>query len=369
MFDALKPLLDNGIINEDTRREITEAWEARLSEAREQIRVELREEMATRYEHDKKVMVEALDKMVTESLTKEIDEFVGEKQAMVEDRVKVKNHMMESAGRFNDFMVKKLAEEVKELHNDRTVQKENYQRLEKFIVRALAEEIREFAQDKQAVVETKVRLVAEAKSKLESIQKRFIENSARLVKESVTQKLGAELTQLREDIQAARENMFGRRIFEAFASEFSLTHLNENIELQKLKKQLDKQQEQLAEAIAEKQQAKQIVESREREIRVIKENQDRKAVMDELLGNLVKEKQSVMRELLESVQTPKLKTAFEKYLPAVLNSGAVKVEAEAKVLTESRSEVTGDKTAKPAAAQETATETNVVVLKRLAGLK
>jgi len=368
MFDALKPLLDSGIINEDTKQAINEAWEAKLNEAREQVRAELREEMAARYEHDKSVMVEALDKMVTESLTKEIDEFVGEKQAMVEDRVKFKNHMMESAGRFNDFMVKKLAEEVKELRQDRRVQAENYARLEKFIVRALAEEIQEFSQDKKAVVETKVRLVAEAKTKLESIQKRFIEQSARLVKESVTHKLGAELTQLREDIQQARENMFGRRIFEAFASEFSLTHLSENKEVQKLKGIIDQQEQKLAEAAEAKVSAQRLVESKDREIRVIKESQDRRAVMDELLGTLVKEKQAVMRELLESVQTPKLKTAFEKYLPAVLNTGAAKKE-EKSVLSESRSEVTGDKTAKPAAAQETVTETNVVALKRLAGLK
>jgi hypothetical protein len=366
MFDALKPLLDSGLINEDTKSAINEAWEAKLVEARDQIRAELREEMATRYEHDKQVMVEALDKMVTDSLAKEIEEFVGEKQAMVEDRVKLKNHMVESAGRFNDFMVTKLAEEVKELHKDRKMQKENYQRLEKFIVRALAEEIREFSQDKKAVVETKVRLVAEAKNKLESIQKRFIEQSARLVKESVSQKLGAELNQLKEDIQLARENMFGRRIFEAFASEFSLTHLNESKELQKLRKVIEQQTTQLAEMATAKSQAERIVESKEREIRVIKETQDRRAVMDELLGTLIKEKQAVMRELLEGVQTPKLKTAFEKYLPAVLNTGK---KEERHALTESRTEVTGDKTAKPAAAQETATENNVVELKRLAGLK
>ena len=366
MFDALKPLLDSGLINEDTRREINEAWETRLNEAREQIRAELREEMAVRYEHDKSVMVEALDKMVTENLAKEIEEFHGEKQAMVEDRVKMKNHMIESAGRFNDFMVTKLAQEVKELHSDRKVQKENYQRLEKFIVRALAEEIREFSQDKKAVVETKVRLVAEARNKLEAIQRRFIEQSARLVKESVTTKLGAELHQLKEDIQLARENMFGRRIFEAFASEFSLTHLNENKELSKLRKIIDQQEQQIAEARAAKVQAQQIVESKDREIRVIKEGQDRKIVMDELLGTLVKEKQSVMRDLLENVQTPRLKSAFEKYLPAVLNSAK---KEEKTVLSESRSEVTGDKTAKPAVTQGTAIENNVVELKRLAGLK
>lgn len=367
MFDAIKPLLESGLVNDETRQAINEAWEAKLNEARDQIRAELREEMASRYEHDKKVMVEALDKMVTESLSKEIDEFVGEKKAVVEDRVRVKNHMMESAGRFNDFMVNKLAEEIKELHRDRQVQKENYQRLEKFIARALAEEIKEFAQDKQAVVETKVRLVAEAKQKLGELKARFINNSARLVKESVTSKLDAELTQLKEDIHHARENMFGRRIFEAFASEFSLTHLNENRELAKLKKVIDQQQEQLAEAAKAKDEASRLVESREREIRVIKESISRKEVMNELLGTLNKDKATVMRDLLESVQTDKLRTAFEKYLPAVLNSaGSVKEKAPA-VLAESRVEVTGDKTAKVAA--QPAVDTNVVELRRLAGLK
>ena len=367
MFDAIKPLLDSGIINEETRTAINEAWEAKLVEAREAIRAELREEMAGRYEHDKKVMVEALDKMVTESLAGEIEEFVSEKKAVVEDRVRVKNHMMESAGRFNDFMVNKLAEEIKELRNDREIQKENYQRLEKFIVRALAEEIKEFAQDKQAMVETKVRLVAEAKKKLSELQARFIANSAQLVKESVAAKLSAELTQLKEDIHHARENMFGRRIFEAFASEFSLTHLNENRELAKLKKVIDQQQEQLVEASQAKQAAEQLVESREREIRVIKESIDRKDVLSGLLGTLNKDKAAVMRDLLESVQTEKLKTAFDKYLPAVLASAPVKEKAAPAVLAESRVEVTGDKTAKVSA--PSAVDTNVVELRRLAGLK
>jgi len=75
-----------------------------------------------------------------------------------------------------------------------------------------------------------------------------------------------------------------------------------------------------------------------------------------------------MRELLESVQTEKLKSAFEKYLPAVLNNGGTKEKAQA-VLTESRVEVTGDKSAKPTVQESTPVENNVVELKRLAGLK
>ena len=64
MLDAIKPLLDSDLINEETQQQISEAWETKLNEAREQVRAELREEFAQRYEHDKTVMVEALDRMV-----------------------------------------------------------------------------------------------------------------------------------------------------------------------------------------------------------------------------------------------------------------------------------------------------------------
>jgi len=121
MLEAIKTLLDSGMVNEDTKVAIAEAWESKLLETRETVRAELREEFAGRYQHDKKVMVEALDKMVTESLTAEIAEFAVEKQALAEDRVKFKRHVTESSKKFNDFMVTKLAEEIKDLRADRKV--------------------------------------------------------------------------------------------------------------------------------------------------------------------------------------------------------------------------------------------------------
>ena len=71
MLDAIKPLLESGLINEDIGQQLNEAWEVKLNEAREQIRGELREEFAQRYEHDRHVMVEALDKMMTDNLSEE----------------------------------------------------------------------------------------------------------------------------------------------------------------------------------------------------------------------------------------------------------------------------------------------------------
>ena len=68
MLDAIKPLLESGLINEDIGNQLNEAWEAKLIEARQEARAELHEEFAQRYEHDRGVMVEALDKMMTETL-------------------------------------------------------------------------------------------------------------------------------------------------------------------------------------------------------------------------------------------------------------------------------------------------------------
>jgi hypothetical protein len=364
MLDAIKPLLDSDLINEDAKQEISEAWESKLNEAREQVRAELREEFAQRYEHDKSVMVEALDRMVTEGLTAELEAVAAEKQALAEDRVKFQNKMSESATKFNNFMVTKLAEEIGELRKDRKAHNEGLEKLEGFIVHALAREIQEFAQDKQDVVETKVRLVREAREQLETLKARFVTESASKMSQAVSKHLKAELSQLQEDIKVARENNFGRRIFEAYAAEFGATHLNENTEVRKLHDVIAHKDNQLSEAIKLSEKAKVLVESKEREIRMIKESNERQSTMDDLLAPLNKEKQDVMRNLLESVQTSRLKNAFEKYLPAVLEDRSAKAP---KVITESVAEVTGDKSARLHEEDNSATS-NVIDLKRLAGL-
>jgi predicted DNA-binding protein len=234
------------------------------------------------------------------------------------------------------------------------------------VIKALAEEIKEFEQDKKAVVEARVRLVHEAKDKLEDLKSQFIQRSARLVKEAVATNLETELTQLKEDIQVARENMFGRRLFEAFAGEFAVTHLNENKEIAKLQGEVRAKEQKLQEARSIMEKTSMLVESKEKEIRIIKESQDRKSKMSDLLKPLNAEKAAVMSELLESVQTERLQSAFEKYLPAVLNNTPVKKAAAKAVLSEGKV-VTGDKAAKVSAPVEDVN--NVIEIKRLAGLK
>jgi hypothetical protein len=368
MLNAIRPLLDAGIINEDTRVAISEAWDQQINEAKEQVRAELREEFARRYDHDKSVMIQALDKMVTESLKSELAEFAADKQALTEERVQFKKSIRESTEKFNTFLVSKLTEEITELRKDRKAQEAAIAKLEAFVIESLASEIGDFAKDRQAVVEAKVRLVAEGKKKIAEMQKKFIARSAKLVQESVSKTMQTEMSQLKEDIQLARENMFGRRLFEAFAGEFALTHLNENKEIKKLRSVLAVKDRQLAESKKQQAEKSALVESKEREIRVIKESAQRKSMMNELLKPLNKEKAGIMSDLLEGVQTDKLRAAYDKYLPAVLN-GSGETGATKRTLSESRSAVTGDRTAKAPVAEADSTDSNVVELKRLAGLK
>ena len=369
MLDAIKPLIDSGLINEDVAGELKTAFDTKLMEAKDQVRGELRNEFAQRYEHDRSVMVEALDKMVTESLSEEINEFHEEKKAINEDRVKAKLKLKESATKFNNFMVTKLAEEIKELRTDRKVQLENQDKLQKFIVHALAKEIKEFAQDRQAVVEQRVKLVAEGRKQLTALKSKFIAESSKRVGATVATHLKGELSQLKEDIKTARENSFGRKIFETFAGEFSTTYLNDKAETRKIVNVLNDKEQELAESMVKLAKANQIIESKEREVNIIKESTQREKELVKLTASLNNEKAQVMRSLLESVQSDKLKNAFDKYLPAVLNEGSEKARKSS--LTESVSTVVdGNKSAKKEQYVEEDYDagSNVIDLKRLAGL-
>ena len=366
MLDVFKPLIENNIISEEVQAELTEAWDAKLAEATEQNKAELREEFAQRYEHDKEAIVEALDTMVTDSLKQEINEFVEDKQALLAERVAYKTAVTEHAELLNKFVTENLATEMNEFRADRGTQAQTMQKLEDFVIKALSEEIVEFNEDKKDVVETKVRLVAEAKDKLAELKKTFIERSAKMVEETVTKTIKSEMSQLKEDIQSARENNFGRQLFEAFAAEYAHSYLNENTEVAKLNKQLSEMEGVLAEANKTIEEKDALVETKMSEIRIINDQANRKETLSQLLSPLAKEKREVMESLLESVQTEKLKASFDKYLPAVINGDGTGIKRK---LTESvKKEVTGDREVAEKQVEETPSTSNIIDLKKLAGL-
>lgn len=365
MFEALKPLIESGMLNEEAQAQIEEAWNSKVSAVREEVETEMRSEFANRYEHDKAKMVEALDRMVTESLTTEISEIAEEKAKVSEDRAKTVAKLSEQANKFENFLTHVLTKEIKEFREDRKATKAALGKLEGFVAEGLTKELAEFQEDKQDLIATKVKLVAEAKDKFADLKKDFVTRSGQAISEAVDNTLRAEITQLKEDIAEAQKNNFGRKLFEAFASEFAVTHLNENAEMRKLKSQIDEMQQSLEEAnkVAEEKSA--IVESKEATITAINESIARDKTLNELLAPLSKDKASVMFDLLESVTTSKLKASFDKYLPTVMDNGR-----KSNMLNESNqsitSEVTGNRAAK--ALESNDDEGNIAEFKRLAGL-
>ena len=362
-MEALKALLESDAISEQMKSEIQEAWEKKVDENRKQVTAELREEFAKKYEHDKGVMIEAIDAMVSEKLAEEMAEFNEDRKQLAEAKAKYVMKMREDAKLMKNFVMEALAKEISELHEDQKAVATKFAVLEEFVVEQLAKELAEFQEDKKDLAETKVRLVRESKAHLAKVKKDFIQRGAKAISETVEAGLRSELTQLKEDIEVARKNDFGRKIFEAFAGEYLNSHLNEKSETRKLMKVLNAKDKQLAEAKAFAAKAKKLAESKDAEVKRLVESRERERVLNDLVGPLSKDQREIMTDLLESVQTSKLKTAFDKYLPSVIDG---KSPAKQKATLSEGKIITGNK---ENSSIKEASDNNVFDIKRLAGLK
>jgi hypothetical protein len=363
MLEALKSLFENNVLSEEVRSELEEAWNAKVKENRLAATAELREEFARKYEHDKTTMVEAIDSLVTERLAEEIAEFQEDRKQLAEAKAKFAVAQRQNANLLKSFVSEQLSKEIKELHADQKATADKFVALEEFVVESLAKELAEFYEDKKDLAETKVRLVREGKAHVDRVKKDFITKSAALVSETVAKGLKKEISSLKEDIDAARKNDFGRKLFEAFANEYTHSYLNEKSETAKLLKVVDAKDRQLAEAKKAAVKAIQLAESKTKEVKMITESTARKDTINKLIAPLSKDQQSIMTDLLESVQTTKLQAAFDKYLPAVIDGkGPAKQKA---VLSEAK-EITGNRTQNDV--RQAGDDNNVVDLKRLAGL-
>lgn len=360
MSDALKQLLENETVSEQVRSEIEEAWNKRVDENRRHVTTELREEFAKKYEHDKQLMAEAVDLMVSEQLAKEIEEFKDDRKQLADARVRYARAIKENSRMVQKFIAEQLKKEISELHEDQRLNQKRFKHLENFVVESLAKEITEFDIDKRELVETKVKLVKTARKELNQMKENFVKRSAQTVSETVSKALTHELTQLKEDVEQARKNDFGRKLFEAFSNEYAASYLNEKSEIGRLLKLVKNKDDQLKESKQLAEKATRLAESQQREHRRMIMESKRKGTIDELVNPLNPEQKRLMKDLLESVQTDRLKSAFDRYLPTVINGDTHQKKA---TLTESRS-VTGNREI----VAKHQNDDNVLDIRRLAGL-
>lgn len=362
--NAIEQLLSSEVLSEEVRSTLSEAWETKLVEAREEITAELREEFANRYEADKEQMVEAMDAMLNDTITAELKEFAEDKAAAVAAQVEYKKKIAEHAQLLDGFVMETLKGEIAELREDRKLQEGNFEKLEDFVMEQLTSELNEFHQDKKDLIEQKVKLVAEGKTMIAEAKAEFIEKASEKLAGLVETTLSTELGTLKEDIKSAKENMFGRKIFETFAAEFMGSHLAEGTHISKLSAEIADVKTQLDEARQEIANREAKIDEANKEVARINESRERESVMAELMSPLANDKRELMANLLESVKTSKLKAAYNKYLPTVLNESAKPEKAQ--TLTESqKTEITGNK----AHTQSSESEAEIINLKKLAGIK
>lgn len=360
-------LIESSELAEATRESIVEAWESRLAEAREELAAELREEFAQRYEHDKGLIVEAVDTFIKEKVEAEMLELAEDKKAVAAERVSYKKAISEHAKKLDKFVAEQLAKEVRELRDERAGVQEHVSRLDDFVVEQLATELKEFHEDKRELVEQKVKMVAEGKRQLAEAKKDFIKRAANKVEAVVNNVIRENVQQFKDDITAARENDFGRRIFETFANEYRSSYLNESSEVKELQRSLSEVKSALAESVEAAKAQADAVKLTESKLRIAEDKYVRKEQLDALLKPLAKNKREIMVDLLEGVKTENLEKQFNKYLPSVLDGETLTTDR--KSLKESvTSEHTGNKNVQPSAEDVEQDVVEIDHIRKLAGL-
>jgi hypothetical protein len=386
-------------------RESRTRYDAAVKEARGTYKTRIQEHAKT------------LESFILRKLTSELTEFNEDKNAVAEMRVKLaaqlaegkdayKVRMKEHMNLMRSFVMEKLAAELGELRKQETALAEKQETLtleslahrnaleeayadrlkkvDEFVVRQVSSELREFQEDKRALVEKRVQLVAESRKKLAETQRKFVAEAAKMVDAQVTETLKVELTQLHEDLEKNRQNMFGRRIFEAVAAEFMTSYFGEDTEVRKVETVLESTKAELATLKKQLAESQKQADVASRKAKLAEETANRTKIMAELTGNLSRDKKAVMEELLETVKTTQLREAFTKYLPAVLNEGSKKQapQSRQRTLTEapvkelSTVAITGDQrtnrlleTVQAEGSDEVAVNNEAATILRLAGIK
>lgn len=289
MDEILQKLLSAEVLSEETKAEIS----TQLNEFKEQFEKTVREEVTL------EVRSELAEQWATErdALVEKVDQFVNDK----------------------------LVEEISELKADI----ESFRDLE-------AEYAGKIVEEKHSMAEQLSEELDELVDKMDA----FFEL-----------RLSEELNELKEDLEVVKQNEFGRKIFEAFATEFGSAHIDE-----------DSTQSKLAVAVEKLDDANAKIEKLEESQSVMV----RGAKLEKLLSSLNGKKREQMEFVLQNVETTRLEEAYKHFIGRVLKEETQEIAPKAakQALTESANVViTGEESAPAAPAKQDFSE-----LRMLAGI-
>ena len=290
MDEILQKLLSHELLSEEAKAEISTEWNNSV----EQYKTVVREE-------------------VTMTVRAEIaEQWANERDTLIES--------------VETFVAKKLEEEVAELKADI----ERFRDLE-------AEYAEKIVEEKHAMAET----LSEELDQLVDKMDAFFEL-----------RLTEEFTELREDLEIVKQNEFGRKIFEAYATEFNKSYVDE-----------DSVQSKLAASVAKLEDAEQtIAKLEESQAKMVRE-----AKLEKILAPLSGKKKEQMQFVLQNVETSRLEEAYNHFIGRVLKEEAApEVKQDATQPLVESVVVTGDEPQAPA--KQAAAGDKYSHLRKLAGM-
>jgi len=296
MDEILKKLLESELLSEESKAEISQQWTASVDQFKTQVREEVSNE----------VRLQLSEQWLTEreELVSKVDAFVAEA----------------------------LSKEISELKGDI----ERFRDLE--------------AEHAEKLVEEKHKLAAEVAAELDQLVDK--------IDTFFEMRLSAEMEELKEDLEVVKQNEFGRRMFEAFASEYAKSYVDEG----SIQSKLSVTEQKLSDA------EKRLGEREDQLNKMVRE-----AKMDAILAPLTGKKREQMAMVLRNVDTDRLEESYKFFIGRILKEDAAQAAA---ALTEGTAAVTPTTvvTGEPAVtdgsqAKAAALSESMAHLKRLAGIK
>jgi hypothetical protein len=287
MDEILQKLLSSELLSEDAKAEISSQWTTAVDTFKTNVREE--------------VSLEVRSELA--------EQWATERDALVENVEK--------------FVATKLAEEITELKADI----ETFRDLE-------AEHAKKIVEEKHAMAEQLANELDQLVDKIDA----FFEL-----------RLNEEFVELKEDLELVKQNEFGRKIFEAFATEFTRSHIDE-----------DSIQAKLQAAVAKLEDANKAIASlEESQSKMVRESK-----LEKILSPLSGKKREQMAFVLQNVETTRLEEAYNHFIGRVLKDD--KPAAAAPLSESAPVVVTGEEPA-PAAPAKQATD-KFSHLRKLAGI-
>ena len=306
MTKTIEDILKDMPLEDSVKKSLEESWNTALADAKVAQEANIHADLREQYDTDLANIKSAMGQFLEDRIKPHVAEL---------------KEGIDSVDSMKARYAKRIAE-VKAAAKSSITQR--MAKLESMMNNRLREELSELHEDVVANRKAALNAVNEAKAKSEADQINFRTKAAKVLEHIINVKLPKQLDPLREDIEAARQDNFGREIFEAFQMIYRRQFFNTSGEFKSLVNENKKLK--ASEALVKRQATKAIKESRKAAFMAkqkhdkLTESIKRKQVMQRLLKPLKGNAREQMNSLLEATKTDKLESTFRKALPQLARS-------------------------------------------------